>query len=578
MAETTETLTVSRSEAQKYEVYEKWYANKEGLFSALGKFLMKQGAGYLSRIDAGGVSVSPKSSVENLRNPVHRVVEFHATTILTGLLEEMLKVEADEDEEGEATEGEEKKGRAETFKEAVLQIWEWSNLAQQIRVAKRHLARDGQFFWKIARPEGKDSCYIQVIPAKHATEYDADEIGNVTYARIDVPGSKTEDGQSRKIWTTEIWRKGKIKDGEKQPGYALFAEVERTSDDSVPSEKRVAEAAGAQRIELGSDSDGYKFDFVPFVVVNAQDTGEKRPEPVYAHGLHLVSWICREATRLSDLMFRFNKAFKVIFGMGNDAQNRPMPPPKPGHVRDLGSVHQESQAEHTVPMGGARATLLSRENEDISIEGVAVTGLPGTAQMADATPNINYEAARVWINDHVREVYEELPELLYYAIESRANQSGAALRTLIAGAISRGEEMQSNLVAGLVKADKMALTIAQLASFDGFSEGQIGTYENGGFDHEIEPPEIMPLTEEEKQQVEASKLTNAQSLVALLSQLGVSRDEQRRIVLTELGHEDLIESADDSQAPEGTPSADELAASQQALAARLNGGIGGGAP
>jgi hypothetical protein len=294
--------------------------------------------------------------------------------------------------------------------------------------------------------------------------------------------------------------------------------------------------------------------------VNAQDTGEKRPEPVYAHGLHLISWICREATRLSDLMFRFNKAFKVIFGMGNDAQGRPMPPPKPGNVRDLGTMHQESQAEHTVPLGGHRATLLSRENEDISIEGIAVTGLPGTAQMADATPNINYEAARVWINDHVREVYEELPELLYYAVESRANQSGAALRTLIAGAISRGEEMQRNLVTGLVKADKMALTVAQLAGFDGFTEAEIGTYEGDGFDHEIEPSEIMPLTDTEKEEVRMRKIASAQALVAL----GVPRDRALEEVGLDLGELE--------PEPEGGVGGDAVAQAAAALARRGAGG------
>ncbi|MDP9438249.1 MAG: hypothetical protein M3P49_05845 [Actinomycetota bacterium] len=560
MAETTEILAVSRKDAQKYEVYEKWYANSDGLFSALGKHLLRDGAGYLSRIDVAGVSVGPKSSVENLRNPINRVVEFHATTILTGPLEDALRVDEDEDAE-EETDGQGPRGRADKVKAAVLSVWDWSNLAQRLRVAKRHLARDGQFFWKVVRPDGKSFVYLQVVPAKHVTDYEADERGNVTYARIDVPGTRIEGGQTRKVWNTEIWRKGGTKNGVKQPGYALFAEVERTSDDSVPSEKRVEEAAGAKRVELGGEgSENYRFDFVPLVAVNAQDTGEKRPEPVYAHGLHLISWTCREATRLSDLMFRFNKAFKVIGGIGNDAQGKPLPPPRPGGVRDLGGMHKEQQAEHTVPMGGSRATVLSQGGDDISIDGVAVVGLPGNAQMFDATPNINYEAARKWIGDHLREVYEELPELLYYAVESRANQSGVALRTLIAGAISRAEEMQSNLVAGLVKADKMALTVAQLEGFDGFSEGEIGTYEGSGFDHDVDPPEILPLSDTETEEVRTKKIANAQALVAL----GVPRDKAFEVVgldVGELGSE-----------TEGAADGDAVARAAQALARRSGNG------
>lgn len=574
----TDTLSVSRTEAERYAAYEKWYKNADGLFTDLGKFVGDVSAD-LSRIQIANANVRLRSSVENLRNPVHRVCEFYAATMLSGPLRDMLKVEepsesaADLGDDSSASEDEEV-----PLKAAILKVSERSNMDAQKQVAKRYLARDGQMFIKVVLPEGKDYCYEQFVPGKHVTDYEADERGNVTYVRLDVPDVEIlQDGRTRKVWRTEIWRKGKTNDkGEPESGYALFVTSERTTEASVPIEKRLAEMPNSKRVELGNERlNGFAFDFVPFVVVNAQDTGEKRPEPVYAHGLHLIAWICREATRLSDLMFRFNKAFKVIFNAGDDEYGRPRDAPKPGEIRDLASVQREQQemarGEHTVPFRGSRASLLSRENEDISIEGVAVIGLPGTAQMADATPNINYEAARQWISDHMREIYEALPELLYYAIESRANQSGSALRTLIAGALSRAEEMQDNLIAGLIKANKMALTISQLEGFEGFSEKEIGTYENGGFEHDIDAPEILPLTEEETQRAQQGKLTNAQSLVALLTQLDVSPEEQRRVVLTELGHEDLIEAAVSPRAaPEGTPSSEELAASQQALATRLS--------
>lgn len=578
-------LTVSRKAAQRYERYDEWYKNEDGLFGRLGKFTGDlANASGLSRIEVAGNRVSVRSSVENLRNPIHRIVEFYPITMLTGRLDDLLKVEEPDGTEDSGTDDDGDEDPP--LKAAILKVWERSNMAAQKQVGKRYLARDGQVFIKTPKPEGKDYCYEQFVPAKHVTDYDTDERGNVTYIRLDVPETRTgEDGQTRNVWVTEVWRKGKPD----EPGYALFAETERTTFESVPTEKRIAETPGTKRVELGSDAqDGFAFDFVPFVAVNAQDTGEKRPEPVYAHGLHLIAWICREATRLSDLMFRYNKAFKVIGGAGKDGQGRPLPAPKPGNVRDLGAMHAEQNAvdDHTVPFRGNRAALLSREQEDISIEGIAVVGLPGDAQMFDATPNINYEAARQWISDHLKELYEELPELLYYAIESRANQSGAALRTLIAGALSRAEEMQANLIAGLVKANKMALTISQLEGFEGFSAEEIGTYEDGGFEHEIEAPEILPLTEEEEQRAKGAKLTNAQSLAGLLTQLGVSPEAQRKVVLTELGHEDLIDDAGDagstSAAPEGNPTPGELSASQRALAARLNGqqtptgGDGGG--
>lgn len=574
----TDVQTVSRKDAEKYEKYERWYKNEEGLFGKLGKFLAKaQDAGYLSRLEIANQTISPKSTVENLRVPVHRIVEFYSTTMLTGkALDEALPLKfPDIDEQADAELADQMPDRepipqpeevpeTRARKAAIHKLWRWSNILQRLRVGKRYLARDGQTFIKVVRPEGKDYCYKQFIPTKHVTDFELDDRGNIKFIRIDVPSSKTDDntGFARKTWKTEIWRKG---DSSDEPGYALFAEVDRTSSSSVPAEK-VLEARDSKKIPLGGEGeDAYRFDFVPVVVINAADIGDKRPEPIYAHGLHLIAWVCKEATRLSDLMFRFNKAFKVIYGIGNDREGRPMAPPRPGNVRDLGTIHQEARDEHTVPFGGSRGHLLNRD-EDISIEGIAVVGLSGNAQMADATPNIDYQAAREWINDHLREIYEENPELLYYAIESRANQSGPALRTLISGAINRAEEMEANLLAGLIVATKMAMTVAQDAGFEGFSEQEIGTFDNGDFEHEIEPKEIMPLTEDEKEDVRTKKLDNAAKLVAL----GATREQ----AFEEVG---ISIPGGLQPQPEGDMDGDALSRAAEALAAQNQApGVDGG--
>ncbi len=72
-AASADVLSVSRADAQKYERYEKWYANEDGLFTALGKFTADTKTDG-SRISLANSAVKVRSSVENLRNPVHRVV------------------------------------------------------------------------------------------------------------------------------------------------------------------------------------------------------------------------------------------------------------------------------------------------------------------------------------------------------------------------------------------------------------------------------------------------------------------------------------------------------------------------
>lgn len=534
--------SVSRQKAKQYETYDLYYKNEDGLYTDLGKFLgnsLPLPGRASEQMRQSGLGPAVRSSVESLRNPVPRIVEFYSDVLLAGELDEALPLKSDPKEDDSDEE-------RDSLKEAIEQVWEWSNLQQTKQVLKRFTALYGQSFIKVVRPAEKDFCYLQIIRPQHVTAFDEDERGNITYIRLDVPDIEENEGRERHIWRSEVWRKGEAeKDGE-----AVFATTERRNADTVPSEKRLREAG-----EVKTFSELHGADFVPFVTVNAADTGEDRPAPVYHSALALVDWINREATRLSDLFFRFNKAFKGVVGIGNDAQNRPMAPPKLDGVRDLGEMHaeqqQQAQGGYMQPFGGSRGAVLSRQNENISIEGVAVIGLPGNAQMVDLAPNINYAAAREWLKDHLRELYEECPELLYYAVEGRANQSGSALRTLLAGAVHRAEEMRSNILAALVKADKMALTVAQLAGFEDFSQAKIGTYEGGGFEHSFDPPEIFPASEDEREAARTKKLDNVSKMLTMLEGAGVTEDKRREILLSELGLEDTV--GDEYEEPPAKP-------------------------
>lgn len=580
----SEAISVSRERAKRYESYDLWYRNKDNLFADLGKF-MGNTVQVPGRIGQVLGTAGARSSVENLRNPCHRIVEFYATVLFSGDPEQSLPLQI----ESEGDDADQEGGRAERsssskLKAAILKVWESSNLAQTKQVLKRYTALYGQCFIKVVSPastgkassenpgdNGKRQCYLQFIRPQHVTAFEADQRSNISYIRLDVPDVENAGAPNeRQVWRSEVWSKDKQE--------AVFSTAERRSADTVPSEKALREATGAKVVSF---EDTHGADFVPFVVVNAADTGEDRPPPVYENGLHLIAWINREATRLSDLMFRYNKAHKAIVGIGNDSSGRPMAPPRPEGVRDLGQVHAEQEAanrgEHTVPFGGSRGAVLSREHDDISIDGVAVIGLPGNAQVVDVAPNISYEAARQWISDHIREIYEECPELLYYAVEARANQSGYALRTLIAGAVSRAEEMRDNILSALAKADKMALTVAQVAGLEGFASAEIGTYEAGGFEHSFEPSEILPQTEDEREEAASKKTQNAQSLMGVLTQLGIPREKQREVVLKELGYEELANEA--METAEGSTEPPEIAeggasdrdAARAALERRLSG-------
>lgn len=569
---TDKAQTVSRAAAKSYEQYKIYYDNPANLFGELGMFMP---AGYLGDAVRGhlvGTNLKPKSTVEALRNPIPRIVEFYASNLLSGSLEEALPLRAGE-----------KVKDADALAEAVGEIHKASNLEASKQVYKRITARDGQSFIKVVKDED-DVAYEQFIERRYVTDYAVDPRGNVTYIRTDVPREETSaSGNTRKLWMSEVWSKGKKKDGEREPGYVVFATTERYTDDTVPAEKTLREALDAKVMSLAdddhdhvgdSDHDGdkerFRFSFVPFVAVNARDTGEKNPKPVYNDVLPLMAWINKEATRLSDLFFRFNKAFKAVVGAGVDKEGRQLPPVQLQQPKDLGDVYARQQAQQNgiqIPDSSRRGTVLDN-GPDISIDGVAVVSLPGTAQMVDISPNIAYSEARAWISDHLRELTEAAPELLYFATESRANQSGYALRTLLAPALDKASEMENNLTNGLVKANAMALSISQLSGVEGFEPEAIGTYDNGDFDHFYESGPILQESEAEKQVSEAGKLENAERKL----RLGIAKST----VLEELGYEQEAESIEEE--PEEDPAADDAVAEARKQLERMSGGGDGPNP
>lgn len=565
--QTDKVQTVSRAAAKSYEKYKTYYESPFNLFGELGMFMP---AGYLGDAVRGsltGTNLKPKSTVEALRNPIPRIVEFYASNLLSGSLEEALPLRAGE-----------KVKDADALAEAVQGIHAASNLEASKQVFKRITARDGQSFIKVVKDED-DVAYEQFIERRYVTDYAVDPRGNVTYIRTDVPREETNSaGNTRKLWVSEVWSKGKKKDGETEPGYVVFATTERYTDDTVPAEKTLREAPDAKMMSLADDEipqeenqERFRFSFVPFVAVNARDTGEKNPKPVYNDVLPLMAWINKEATRLSNLFFRFNKAFKAIVGAGVDKEGRMLPPVQLQQPKDLGDIYARQQAQQNgleVPDGARRGTVLDN-GPDISIDGVVVVPLPGMAQMVDISPNIAYSEARAWISDHLRELTEAAPELLYFATESRANQSGDALRTLLAPALDKAAEMRTNLLAGLVKADMMALTISQLSGVEGFEPETIGTFENGDFDHAFEVGLVLPETEAEKQAGEAVKLDNAAKKI----QLGIPK----AVVMKELGYEEEAENAEE-EPEEEDPAVDDAVAEARKQLERMSGGGSGPNP
>ena len=126
----------------------------------------------------------------------------------------------------------------------------------------------------------------------------------------------------------------------------------------------------------------------------------------------------RQATRLHQMLFRYNKPLWAAAANGMDSSNRPLPPPR---------------------LGGADGnTLQLSENDDDIIR------LGGTQSLTALVPAINYDSALKVIIDQMDEIQRDLPEMMYSGIQERTDLSGKAIRYLLGAAIDRLIEARGN--------------------------------------------------------------------------------------------------------------------------------------
>lgn len=413
-----------------YQMLEAYYMNN-GLYDEVQQQLFENGIW--------------TPGMKGLRNPAGRVVEFHVTHIWPGALDKALPIVA----------------KNKRIIDPIKQVWAWSNWAIKKQLATRWFAMCGDWFCKVATrtastgaigPDGQpvtriERVYFQNIKPEVVTDFDVDERGFVTYIRLDIPA---DDGKMH----TEVW--------DKADGYTLYVHDK---------------AAGTSLTTLGDPVEArpladFGVDFVPFVHAPFLDVGEKRGVGVFALALDKIDEANRMATRLHQLLFRFNKPTTAVMANANDANGRPLPPPRIANESDDDS-------------GGKK----SIEHDD------DIRTFPGMSKMEYMVPPINWDAHLKSIDAQMREIEEDLPELGYYRLkELGANLSGRAMRTLLSQAVDRVIEARGNIEAALARANMMALTIGAKAGL--FSN--IGTYEAGDFEHTFAEREVIALSDYEQ--------------------------------------------------------------------------------
>jgi hypothetical protein len=361
-------------------------------------------------------------AMKPLRNPANRSVEFFVNKIIPGVLPESLPIQTDN----------------ESIIDPIHQIWKWSNLNANKSPSVRWLSIYGDIFIHPTSNAEGSRVYHQFIEPQYVTNWSEDERGNITMSRIDIP--LDEKGKTH----TELWL---------PDTYFIW---EHNLGASTP----VKNLNGL--IQTGDSIEDYGIDFVPFVHAKFRDIGEKRGIGAFTHCLDKIDEANRMATRLHQLLFRYNKAIWAVMANSVDSEGMPLPPPT------------------------ISADALTQEDDDIM-------RLPGTTSMDALIPDLKYQDALSILQDHMKEIEKDLPELAYYELVDQ-NLSGIAMARALGGAVSRAEEARANYEQALIRADEMALTMGvSLSIFSG-----IGAFENGDFEHQFKHREIFEVSATEK--------------------------------------------------------------------------------
>ena len=438
-----------------------WYDMLEAYYKNNGLYDLVQAQLYENAIWTPGM--------KPLRNPAHRAVEFYVAKVWAGPLERALPIVTQDD----------------TVKEAIQTIWTWSNWGKKKQTAARWFANFGDLIVKVEQKTntttGKvERVYLKPIKPKYVTEMTADERGFLTYIRIDVP---TGEYMHTEVWSKEL---------------GLYRLWKHHWPAGAPLEQLGDPVKTKDFTQLG-------FDFIPIVHAQFQDIGEARGMCCFHHVLDKIDEANRQATRLHEILFRYNKPLNAVSANAMDASGKPLPPPtlrnKDGEIVDSGD------------------TLETGDNDLIT--------LPGMSKIEQLVPQLNYADALSILNAQMTEIARDLPELLYFELQEKGELSGIAVQRLLGPAIDKVLEARGNAESALVQANQMALTIAKQHQLDGFAD--LGTFENGDFDHSFAERAVIPLSQKEISDGIKTDVEAGMPLTFSMRSYGYSEDEVKKM-------------------------------------------------
>ena len=429
--------------------------------------------------DFWGSSVGIPKNIKSIRNPAYRAVQFHSTHIWPGALPDALPIVTDNPR----------------IIEPIQDIWTWSNWGTKKQLAARWAAMYGDMFIKVGHKESlsiltkengnqflefdKPSRVIMsLIEPKHVREMDYDQFGVLTWIRIDVPSSsRLPNGDTESYTHVEVWDLNGVRvwrDDQNHAGVDL-------DQLGVPS--------------LTLTLEQLKLDFIPIVWQPFIDLGKGRGLNCFGAALEKIDEANRMASRLHQMIFRYDRPLWALESNHVDQVGAPLPPPRVGVT----------------------------SSDSIEIGDDTVMPLPGNTKLSALVPALDYSAVVQTLTEQMNELEADLPELTYYNMRQYSGElSGKAIQLRLSAAVDKLLEARGSLEEGLQRAHMMALTIG--ASWSIWEE-DLGTFANGDFQHQFAERQVIPLSEFERSQIFQTYRSGELPLESALRFAGKSEDQ-----------------------------------------------------
>lgn len=462
-------------------------------------------------------------SIRELENPTEQVVDFHADHLFPGALPQALPMVSD---------------NLDRLQPSIDRIWLTSNWGMNKQVYARWLPLYADAFLKATQRERSRYPFMQLTHPKIVSKFDKDDAGNLTYIWIETEVDKIGGGI---LIRNEEWSR----DDEKMRVWYAAGYGSQFSDRVFVSPQDVDEDDSGE-FPIAS----FGIDFVPFVhTVFMPDLNEPQGRGVsaIARKIAQIDELNRMVSRLHDRYFRYGKPDKAVMA-GESNKNAP---------------RFQRNDNRPSPTG-----LQSVDGSVMTLEdGEKVYRFPGMSHMEYLVANLPYEEGLEMIRARQKRLSENWSELRYYEDVDQGDPSGIARRNRLAPAVSRTIEARGNAEDGIIRCQKMCLTLGKRANLPEFRG--IGSFENGDFDHSFEEREVLPTSDEEKESALGIKLDNAAKMIVL--------GRPRRVVQREyLGWDDDQSLLEEEEAIEddNPPDETDLQRAGRELAERLGAASG----